>query len=274
MDKYSQLVASSFDKFKDTVFEYLPSIGEAIVVLVAGSLLAWLIRWLILRLGSGMDLLYQKLGFGARLHLRWPVSRIIAGLSFWLIILFFASVAVERLRLPGLAELLNRFLAFLPSVLLALIILGVGVLIGGYARDRVRASAAALDLEQSELLGGMLRFLILTVALILAVKQLGLDIRLIEEVFIIAVAAFFASAALAFGLGAGLTVSNIISSHYVRKTYRAGQRVRVHDIEGEIIELTPTAIVLDTANGRTLIPAKVFNESASVLLDEESADDA
>jgi small-conductance mechanosensitive channel len=274
MDKYGQLVASSFDKFKDTVFEYLPSIGEAIVVLVAGSLLAWLIRWLILRLGSGMDLLYQKLGFGARLHLRWPVSRIIAGLSFWLIILFFASVAVERLRLPGLAELLNRFLAFLPSVLLALIILGAGVLIGGYVRDRVRASAAALDLEQSELLGGMLRFLILTVALMLAVKQLGLDIRLIEEVFIIAVAAFFASAALAFGLGAGLTVSNIISSHYVRKTYRAGQRVRVHDIEGEIIELTPTAIVLDTANGRTLIPAKVFNESASVLLDEESADDA
>ncbi|MEX0952190.1 MAG: mechanosensitive ion channel domain-containing protein, partial [Gammaproteobacteria bacterium] len=166
----------------------------------------------------------------------------------------------------------NKLIAFLPAVMVTLLIIVVGVLIGGYARERVRVSAAQVGLEQTALLGSIVRLIILTVAVILAFRHLGLDVHLIEQLLIIAVAAFFAAVALAFGLGAGLTVNNIISSHYVRKMYHLGQRVRINDIEGEIVELTSTAVVLDTADGRIIVPAKNFNEHASILLDVDSVD--
>ena len=48
--------------------------------------------------------------------------------------------------------------------------------------------------------------------------------------------------------------------------------MRVAGQEGEILELTSAAVVLETEVGRTLVPARVFEESASVLLDADDAD--
>jgi len=36
-----------------------------------------------------------------------------------------------------------------------------------------------------------------------------------------------------------------------------------------LLELLPTGVVLDTGEGRTFIPAKVFDQEASILLDNQ-----
>ena len=74
------------------------------------------------------------------------------------------------------------------------------------------------------------------------------------------------AAALAFGLGAHNTVSNIIAAHYVRKAYRVGDSVRIGKQQGRIIEITQIAVLLDTDEGRVMVPTRQFNEEVSVLL--------
>lgn len=276
--KYSELIAQSLDNFVRTLGNYLPSLLGALSLLLIGLAIAWSLRWLILRLGSGMDRLYHRFASGGQ-TLRWPVSRLISGIVFWLVILFFTTAAAESLGLPGLVDWLQQIIAFLPSLLISAIIIVGGIALGAYVRDHVRVSAAMLGLEQTELLGALVRLFILTVTLILAFRQLGLDVDIVEEILVIALAAFFAAMALAFGLGASPTVSNIIAVHYVRKIYVPGQRISVkdiqgNDIQGRILELTPTAVVIDTAAGRIVVPAKSFNECASLLLDDEPVDDA
>lgn len=272
--KYSSLLTESFDNFVRTLGNYIPSLLGAVVLLLVGIGLAWVLRWLILRLGSGIDRLYHRFGLGSNLSLRWPVSRIISGIVFWLTILFFTAAAAEVLSLPGLTEWLNKLIAFLPAVLVTLLIIIAGILLGDYVRDRVRVSAASIGLEQTELLSTVVRLIILTIAAILALQHLGLDVGVVEDIMVLAVAAFLAAVALAFGLGASLTVTNIISSHYVRKLYRTGQRIRINDIEGNILEITPTAVIVDTEEGRIVVPSKSFNEHVSVLLDEDAGDEA
>lgn len=271
--KYSSLLTESFDNFVRTLGNYIPSLLGAVVLLLVGIGLAWVLRWLILRLGSGIDRLYHRFGLGSNLSLRWPVSRIISGVVFWLTILFFTAAAAEVLSLPGLTEWLNKLIAFLPAVLVTLLIIIAGILLGDYVRDRVRVSAASIGLEQTELLSSVVRLIILTIAVILAFQHLGLDVGVVEDIMVLAVAAFLAAVALAFGLGASLTVTNIISSHYVRKLYRTGQRIRINDIEGSILEMTPTAVIIDTEEGRIVVPSKSFNEHVSVLLDEDADDE-
>jgi hypothetical protein len=45
-----------------------------------------------------------------------------------------------------------------------------------------------------------------------------------------------------------------------------GQRVRIAGLEGRIEQVTPTAVVLDAADGRIVVPAKLFSEEVAVIL--------
>jgi hypothetical protein len=42
--------------------------------------------------------------------------------------------------------------------------------------------------------------------------------------------------------------------------------VRVAEEEGQVLEITPTSIVLVGAKGRLMVPAKVFQEQTSLIV--------
>lgn len=71
---------------------------------------------------------------------------------------------------------------------------------------------------------------------------------------------------IAISLGARGIVTNLIGAHYLRQTLQLGQRVRVQGHEGLIVELSATSLVLETSDGRVMLPGRVFHEDAIVLL--------
>ena len=60
-----------------------------------------------------------------------------------------------------------------------------------------------------------------------------------------------------------------MASHYVRKVYRPGLRVRVQGLEGEILEMTQVAVMVETAEGEASIPARAFLETVSLIIEEQ-----
>jgi hypothetical protein len=76
------------------------------------------------------------------------------------------------------------------------------------------------------------------------------------------------SVGLAFGLGASCLVRNLIAARDARWHYSPGQRVRVGDTEGELLEITPTVFVLATQAGRVTLPARAFHEYPVTTLDQ------
>ena len=139
----------------------------------------------------------------------------------------------------------------------------------GLAAIAVTRAARSSGLSNAGLLGRLARVFILTFAVIIVVSQLGIDVTLLVNVVTIATAVLLGGAAVAFGIGAGGTAGNIIAAHYVRQSYRVGQRVAVGSFEGEILEITRSAVILDAAQGRIMVPARLFNENVSVLIDRE-----
>jgi small-conductance mechanosensitive channel len=91
-----------------------------------------------------------------------------------------------------------------------------------------------------------------------------------ELTLAVTVGSTLAAAALAFGLGARASVANIIAARYVAQFCRVGQAVRIDDVEGTVVQLTPTAVVVETPEGRAVVPAGRFHETSSVLLAGES----
>jgi len=275
LNDIKQMLASSFHEFLQLSSQYLPNLVSALVLLLVGILLAGIAKWLIIRLSAGLDRIVNVVGITAVPILRnWPLGVILGWLAFWLLILFFLTAAVETLGLPGVADWLGKLIQNLPIYFIALLIVVGGILLGNYLRDKIQSGGRAAGLRQTAMLGTWSRILVITFSVIIALAQIGLDVSLLEKILLIMVTAVLGSIALAFGLGAGPALSNVISGRYVRKTYQAGQRVNISGIEGRILELLPTGVVLDTAGGRTFVPARMFDENVSVLLDNEDADAA
>ena len=103
-------------------------------------------------------------------------------------------------------------------------------------RDMLVSSALRLRREQSLLLARIFHPLILVVAGLVAADQLGLDVGLLASLVTIVAAAAFGGLAFAFGMGAGSTVENIFAIRELRRMYRPGERVRVGEVEGVIVE--------------------------------------
>ncbi|MFC6672104.1 mechanosensitive ion channel family protein [Marinobacterium aestuariivivens] len=187
-------------------------------------------------------------------------------------LLFFIAAAVESLGLPGLADWINQLIQFLPRLVVSGLILVAGYLLGTLGGDFMRTAALARGLDSAEALGLMTRGLAVTFAAILGIGHLGLDVGLLANLVTIAAAAILGGLGLGFGIGARDQVSNILASHQLRKLYRVGQQVRIDGTEGEILEITSTAVVLDTAEGRALVPARLFNDSVSLLKQRADSD--
>jgi hypothetical protein len=198
------------------------------------------------------------------------VPRVIGGFVFWVVLLIFVAAAIDTLGLAALTDSLNQLVYYLPNAVAAILVVLAGVIGGAFARSAVARSAAAAAVPRSDVVARAVQVTVVTIALVVALEQVGVSGRLLVILVAIVVGTMFAGAAMAFGLGARTTVSNIVASYYVVQSYRIGQRIRIGGADGRIIRTTPTAVVLDTSEGQVTIPAHRFAEEPSMLLPEHS----
>jgi hypothetical protein len=200
------------------------------------------------------------------LALERPVADAVGSVFFWLVFLLFVAAATEALGLPVVSAWLSGVAAYLPRLLVAALIVGLGFLAGGLARTAIAGATASAGFGYADAMGRMAQVIVVMASSIVAFDQLGVAITFLTVLAAIVTAALLGGAALAFGLGARTAVSNIIAAHYLLKIYRVGHHVRVGGFEGRIVDITPTAVVIATAEGQAVVPAKEFSEHASLLL--------
>lgn len=255
---------------------FVPNLIAAGTLILVGLVLAWLARWIGVRL---LQLWSERLAggvaalagtnFGTQLGRTRPdetTLRIFGRTIFALVLLVFFAAAMEALELPVISRWVLSLANYLPQILTASLVIVVGVLAGGFARAAVIQVASSADIEYATAYGRLVQAAIIAVAAVVAVDQLGLQVGFLVIAVSIALAASLGAAALAFGLGAQTSVKNILATHYLAQTYEVGHRVRVAGHEGLIAAITPTAVVLETAAGRVSIPSQAFAEESSTLV--------
>ena len=245
-----------------------PRIVGAVALALLGLALAFLVRALSRRLIAGLDRLVPRLrlhrGRGAefRTAAGWAVGRVL----FWLVLLFFLTVATEILGLPVVSVWLNGIVVYLPRFLAAVLILFAGLVGGQFLRDVIMSTGIAYATALARL--GQLS--VVVASSLIAVNQAGLNVDLLTSGLLLVFGIGLLGSTLTFALGARTTVANILASYYLQKTYRVGHRVRVGNYQGEIVQITATVVVLDAEQGRISVPASVFAEQASILLVERN----
>lgn len=253
------------------VMQYLPRIAVAVLVLILGWLVARLFRFLIMRAIKRLDLIWQK--FISRrgleqLQPRHPPARIVGELVFWLLILIFATLAAEILGLGIVGTWLQELVSFLPLAAASILIVLVGFVMSSLARDLVASAASTAGFTRSDLLARTVQAIILFTAIVIGVGQVGIDVAFLTTIIGIVLAAVLGGLALAFGIGARTHVSNIIAANQLRSIYQVGDKVRVGEIEGRILDITVSRLIIETESGSADVPAKLFDEQVTIVTEK------
>ena len=253
MDEFPATLAQA----KEGLAAAAPNILLAAIVLVVGWGLALTLRRIVRGVFRRVALEDQSAGTIAATGL------------YWIILLSAGLVAIDALQVPVFSRWMGALLTHLPSFAMAVALVLGGVVVGRLARSAVVKTATRMPASQARKLGRFTQVSIVVAAALIAAGQLGLDVSLLTSVFLIVLAAALGAAALAFGLGAREVTADVLAMHYVNKSYRIGQRVRVGSEQGRILRTTRTTIVLESADGEVSIPGRTFNTSPCVLLSED-----
>ena len=245
-------LASIVSQAGDSLGGFLPRVGGALVLLVTGWILAWLV-------GRAVSRVLLKLGAND-LAERWKVhdalERIglerslckVAGaavrITLRLIVVF---AALSLLGLQFLSQSLNEAVLFLPRVLAALALLLVGFVLAGWARERVDRVAYQMDLP---IPAGQLAYVVIVVVFgLTAATQVTLSTAFVALIIAILIGAAALTVALSFGLGGRDMARALSAGRYVRGAHSVGQTISVGDVRGEVRSIESAATVLRTADG-------------------------
>ena len=267
------LQATLADAYRSFI-DYLPHFLAAILLLLAGWLVARLLRALCIRLAGGLNHILVRVSQWSRskrrLTLTGGARTMIGNVVFWIVILLFVAMAARVARLELFTVWLDRIVAWLPTLLAGGLIVLAGWFVSALARDLVSAALDGVGSAQSELVGRVAQSAIFLAALVIGLDQVGIDITFLTTLFAIIVGGLLLSVALAFGFGARDLVANLIGAQQATRLVEPGQVARIDDIEGQVLEVTPTAVILSTDQGRMAVPAGRFQQVAVLIV---TADD-
>ena len=190
--------------FISQLASFLPSLLAVVAILVVGWIVAKVIQRVLLRVLEAVraDNLAERVQLAAMLArggIQRTFSELVAVMAYWVVMLVVLVAALNALQLTATAELLQRFLTFLPSVVTAILVLILGILAAGFLAATVRTVASNSGIGQAPVLGQLVQSFVIILAVVVALQQL--QIQFVGDAFLIILGAISFGAALAFGLG-------------------------------------------------------------------------
>ncbi|MGB5172159.1 MAG: mechanosensitive ion channel domain-containing protein [Eudoraea sp.] len=261
-----QEINTILHNLKNDFLELIPNILISIVVLGIGYLIGRFVKYAVTKFISYLGQLaarrFKTINFS-------QAGSFIGTAFFWLIIFSSILLITDILGLTVLTNWFESIIQYLPNFLAAILIIFAAIIVGNLISDLIESLSHRFGIEYSATLGRIAQVLLLFVAIIIAMDQIGIEISFLINLIDIILAALLFGAALAFGLGARTSISNILGAFYVRKSYKEGDVVQIGEVKGRIIKIDTTSVVLDSEKGQVIIPAKEFNENKSFLITKD-----
>ena len=274
IQEWTATLTDSVSRVAIQILEHLPAVLGAMVLLLVGWGVAWLLRYLTVHIAERTVIrLAQTRPMDTRVQQPRSYSAaptIASRIVFWVVLLFFVLAASEVLELEVVSSLLTAVTAYLPRLFAGLLILFIGLWLAEVTRAVLRRTSTTIGIEQGDVLGRLGQALVLLTVFSIAAGQIGIDNTLLVVLVAILFGVILGTIALALSLGAKTTIANLLAAQSIAQMYGPGDVIRIGDIEGKILRITRTSLILETHDGQTLIPAKRFSEQESVHISSTS----
>jgi hypothetical protein len=194
---------TAFVQIYSDFINLLPGIIVAILILIIGWLIAKIFEKIVVKglRKLGVDDWLKKNKLDKALG-KASLTRILGTLTKWYIFMVFLSQIVEWVQLTALQVFLQQALFYLPSLFGAAVIVIIGVFFGEY----LKRVSMEMQFPYYELLGGVLKFVVSYIALVIGLQTAGIDATILIQAFTIGLLGVVLTGAIAIGIGFGFAL--------------------------------------------------------------------
>jgi len=190
----------------DRFVNFLPNLIGAAIILIVGWIVGMIIAVVIDRLFRlvGLQALFEKAKVEdilKKANADKDATSLLAAVAKWIVYLVAFISAANVLSLTDVAAFLNSILAYVPSVIIAMAILLIGLVLAHFLAAVVKGSVQSAGLGFADTSALLVRWSIIVFAFLAALSQLGIASSMINTLFVGLVAFLAIAGGLAFGLG-------------------------------------------------------------------------
>jgi mechanosensitive ion channel-like protein len=228
--QWSDIVLDAIRDVGHRILFVTPRILAALTLILLGWIVAALVRRVTVRVLTAADLDVRCARWGltgviGRAGHRPALTELLGRLVYWAILLVSLLMAVEALEMPGTQGAVGVLLAFLPHVIIAVLVVVGGWMLAQFLAQAVLIAAVNAQVAGATLLATAVRWLVLIVAAAVALTELGVAREMVLLVFGIAFGGAVLALSLAFGLGARELARQALESYVKRTREDSGESV-------------------------------------------------
>ena len=214
-------IGNSFQNASDGIIGFLPNLLAFLLILLVGFIIAKVVAKILsaalAKLGIDQKLKESEAhNYVEKILPGATPSNGIARVGFWLIFLFFVVAAIGALKIPAVTTFMNQVLAYLPNIIVAMLIFVIAAIIAGVVAGVIANFMG--DTPTGKIAATVVPAIVMVIAMFMILEQLKIAESIVQIAFAATVGALALGLALAFGLG-GRTVAQRI----LEDAYRKGQ---------------------------------------------------
>jgi hypothetical protein len=211
-------ILASLQQTLDQFLTLIPRIVAALLVVMIGWLVARFARRATIRIARlfRLDALAERIGIEGFLlqgGVKYTAVTLLGGIVYGLILFATLLALLSTLGLEAGKELVNRVILFIPSVIVAVIILTLGTVLARVVGALTFTYMNNIGNSAAGLVAALARYAILAFVLAMALEQLALRSDILVSGFQIAFGALCLALALAFGLGGREWAARVLDRH-------------------------------------------------------------
>ncbi|GJL54849.1 MAG: hypothetical protein NPIRA02_19810 [Nitrospirales bacterium] len=255
--EWGMVVWTFWERLGERIGTFLPNLIGAMLIILVGWVIAKLLRGLTTKLLGvlGIAALAEKIKLQETLQkfgISKSLNHIIGTLIYYIVLLVFFISASEVLGLTVVLDTLNSFIAYVPHVLGAFLILVIALYIAKVIKDGATSASTNMNVVYAGALSSFLEILIIGFGIVMALTELGLDMTVFTANITVMIAGFVLAMALSIGLGSRTIMANVLARYYIAQLYHVGDEVILAGEKGIIRKVTPVSVVIQTEHEETL----------------------
>lgn len=200
------LFLESARSFFVEIASFLPKIIGALIILLIGWILAKLFKKLIVKAlelvkfnvlteKSGLDKLAKDGG------VTYSFTDMIGTLFYWIFMLVVLMAILNSIGLNKASELFYMILAYIPNVIVAIVVLIVGLYLANLVAELIQTSLKSMQDKKAKFVSKVAYYSIILLTVFIILVQLNIAEEIVISAFQLLFGAICFAFALAFGLG-------------------------------------------------------------------------
>jgi small-conductance mechanosensitive channel len=200
-----QGLEQAYNNLVQMLAEFLPRLLVMLVIILVGLFVAFALKYLLRALLhlTKLDRLSEEAGASRVLRMAAlpSMTELLSQSLFWVTVCAFILIGISVLGVAGLQDQISRLFSLLPAGFVAILILFLGLITANFLSRAALLGAVNSGYPSPRLLSWSVRFVIWTLAISMALEELGVARQVVVAAFSIIFGACMLGLAIAFGLG-------------------------------------------------------------------------